>query len=139
MKHIVYLIASVVMIFNSCATTNGGKDTAPTLFNTKWALKKIYTDEGIRDVQTKAFIRFDNEKNSAGGNGSCNTFGSDLILNNYSLGIKNIISTKMYCEAVQAIEDLFFRRLEIINRYEIRDTELILFRDKEIILRFQKE
>jgi heat shock protein HslJ len=138
MKRIIYP-AILLIVFNSCASTNDGKGTIPPLFNTKWSLKKIYTDEGIRDVQTKAFIRFDREKNSAGGNGSCNTFGSEVTLNEYAISFKNIYSTKMYCEAVQTIENLFFKRLENINRYEIRGTELLLFRDKEIILRFQKE
>jgi heat shock protein HslJ len=90
-------------------------------------------------VNTKAFIRFDKEKASAGGNGSCNSFGSTTIVNGNELNFKNIFSTKMYCEQVQAIENKFLGSLEKITRYEIKDKTLKLYNDKELILEFDAE
>jgi hypothetical protein len=37
------------------------KTTIP-LFNTKWSLKKIYSDGTEESINTKAFIRLDKEK-----------------------------------------------------------------------------
>jgi heat shock protein HslJ len=116
------------------------ENTNPTpLYGTKWTLKKIYTEEGVREVSTNAFIRFDKEKNSAGGNGSCNTFGSNTNINGTELSFKNIFSTKMYCEGVQALEDLFFRQLEKIIRFEITGNKLLLLQGDKLLLEFQSE
>ena len=123
----------------SCSS---GKETirsATPLYNTRWSLKKIYTSNGIQSVETKAFIRFDKEKGSAGGNGSCNSFGSNFTINNDEVSFKNIFSTKMYCEAVQQTESDFFKRLENINRFEIKNKTLFLYRDKEKLLEFSAE
>ncbi len=109
------------------------------LFETKWSLNRIHTENGIEDVQTKAFIKFDKEKQSAGGNGSCNNFGSDFILNKNKISFKNIFSTKMYCDGVQQIEDTFFKELEKINRYEVKDKTLFLFDGKDLRLEFESE
>ena len=114
------------------------KTTTP-LFDTKWSLKKVYTGQAIQAVDTKAFIRFDKEKGSAGGNGSCNSFGSNATINGHEVSFKNIFSTKMYCEAVQQIESSFFSRLENANRFEIKDNTLILYHDRETLLEFSAE
>lgn len=85
--------------------------TATSLYETKWLLKKIYTDAGIQEVQTKAFIKFDEVKKSAGGNGSCNNFGSSTTISGNDVTFKNIFSTKMYCQDVQKTEDTFLKQL----------------------------
>jgi len=106
------------------------------LYNTKWVLKKIYNNGKEETVNTKAFIRFDREKGSAGGNGSCNSFGSNATITGQEVSFKNIFSTKMYCEQVQQIENNFLGSLEKINRYEIKDDSLFLYRDKQLLLQF---
>jgi heat shock protein HslJ len=135
--------AAIMLVFASCCssskTMTSKENKSTSLYETKWMLKKIYTEEGIREVNTKAFIRFDKEKNSAGGNGSCNTFGSTTTVNGNEVSFKNIFSTKMYCEGVQPIEDVFFRQLEKVNRFEIKGKKLIFYEDKAILLGFETE
>ena len=109
------------------------------LYDTKWSLKKIHTETGIQDVQTKAFIKFNEEKKSAGGNGSCNTFGSSITINNNQVSFKNIFSTKMYCEDVQQIENIFLNQLGKVNRFEIKNKTLFLYNDKDVLLEFEAE
>ena len=109
------------------------------LYNTKWSLKKIHDNGKEEIVNTKAFIRFDKEKGSAGGNGSCNSFGSSTTINANEVSFKNIFSTKMYCEAVQQIETSFFNRLENVNRFGIKENTLSLYHDKELLLEFSAE
>jgi len=106
------------------------------LYNTKWSLKKIHDNSNEEMVNTKAFIRFDKEKGSAGGNGSCNSFGSSSTINGNEVSFKNVFSTKMYCEQVQQIENKFLGNLEKVTRYEIKDKSLLLYKDKELLLEF---
>lgn len=125
------LLSAFIMKKNNTATQS--------LYDTKWLLKKIYTETVVEEVQTKAFIKFDAAKKSAGGNGSCNSFGSSFTISRNTISFKNIFSTKMYCEGVQQIEDAFFKLLEKVNRFEMKDKELILYRDKDVLLDFVSE
>jgi heat shock protein HslJ len=106
------------------------------LYNTKWSLKKIHDSGNEEIVNTKAFIRFYKEKGSAGGNGSCNSFGSSATINGNEVSFKNIFSTKMYCDQVQQIESKFLGSLEKAACYEIKDKSLFLYSDKNLLLEF---
>lgn len=90
-------------------------------------------------MQTKAFIKFDEGKKSAGGNGSCNSFGSTATVNNNEISFTHIFSTKMYCEDVQKTEDAFLTQLGKVNRFEIQDKKLLLYQDRIILLEFMSE
>ena len=125
------LLSAFIMKKNNTATQS--------LYDTKWLLKKIYRETGVEEVQTKAFIKFDAAKKSAGGNGSCNSFGSSFTISGNTISFNNIFSTKMYCEGVQQTEDAFFKLLDKVNRFEVRDKELILYRDKDVLLKFVSE
>jgi len=125
-----------VLITISCKTSKAAMIAATPLFDTKWSLKKIYENSNEEAVNTKAFIRFDKEKKSAGGNGSCNSFGSTATINGNEVSFKNIFSTKMYCEQVQQIENKFLGSLGKITRYEIKDKSLFLYNDKNLLLEF---
>jgi heat shock protein HslJ len=144
MKLLQTFSAAIMLVFASCCSSSKtmiSKEniSSTTLYETKWILKKIYTEEGIREVDTKAFIRFDKEKNSAGGNGSCNTFGSTTTIHGNEVSFKNVFSTKMYCEAVQNIEDVFFKQLEKVTRFEIADKKLHLLEGGKLLLQFITE
>jgi heat shock protein HslJ len=71
-----------------------------------------------------------------GGNGSCNSFGSTASVNGNEVSFKNIFSTKMYCEQVQQIENIFLGSLGKVTRYEIKDNSLFLYGDKNLLLEF---
>ena len=139
MKQLYFICISILMITISCKSAKETMKTTTPLFDTKWSLKKIYSDGKEETVSTKAFIRFDKEKGSAGGNGSCNSFGSNATINGNEVSFKNIFSTKMYCEQVQQIENNFLAGLQKINRFEIKDKTLFLYQDKEIMLEFISE
>lgn len=109
------------------------------LYDTKWSLKKIHTETGTEEVFTKAFIKFNQEKKSAGGNGSCNSFGSTALVDGSKMTISQIFSTKMYCEGVQKTEDHFFRLLAEVNRFEVTGKTLNLYKEKQLLLEFISE
>lgn len=110
-----------------------------SLYDHNWSLKKIVTSAGEETVLTKAFIQFDAGKKTAGGNGSCNRFGSSFSITDNAIRFTNIFSTKMYCDGVQQTEDAFFKQLEKTNRFEIKDKKLSLYQDKDLVLEFERE
>lgn len=109
------------------------------LYGTKWTLKKIYTDSATEEMPFKAFIKFNSEKKSAGGNGGCNVFGSTLTVNGDKMTITQIFSTKMFCEGVQQYEDAYLKQLQNVTRFEIVDKTLILYHGKDKVLEFEGE
>lgn len=137
MKLITLISAGTFIVLSAFIMKKENHTTS--LYDTNWSLKKIYTEAGIEEVNTKAFINFNQEKKSAGGNGSCNTFGSSFTITGNKISFKNIFSTKMYCEGVQQTEDLFFKQLEKANRYEITNKALKLYDGKIILLGFESE
>ena len=136
MKQLHFICIAIIMITVSCKSAKETMKTAILFSDTKWSLKKIYTDDKEEAINTKAFIRFNKEKGSAGGNGSCNNFGSSATINGNEVSFKNVFSTKMYCEQVQQIENKFLGSLEKVTRYEIKDRSLFLYSDKELLLKF---
>ena len=138
MKLITYMSTGLFMLLSALIMKKDNWQHQ-SLYETKWSLKKIYSKRGTEEVNTKAFIKFNQQRQSAGGNGSCNTFGSSLTVNGDKISFKDIFSTKMYCEGVQQTEDKFFQQLNKINRFEIKDKTLLLLRDDEVLLEFQSE
>jgi heat shock protein HslJ len=136
MKQLYFTCIAIILLTASCTSAKETMEQPLPLYNTKWSLKKVYTNGKEETVNTKAFIRFDKEKGSAGGNGSCNSFGSTAAINSNEVSFKNIFSTKMYCELVQQLENNFLGSLEKITRYEIKDKSLFLYRNKELLLEF---
>lgn len=108
--------------------------TQPDFFGTQWKLTRI---EGQIINNEKAFIRFDETKNSAGGNGGCNGFGGNMEKNGSQIKISEVISTKMYCENGSDVENKFFANLDRVTKYEIKAGKLFLMRDETILLEFE--
>ena len=139
MKQLYFICAAIIILGSPYNSAKESMQSSTPLYNTKWLLKKIYDRGKEEAVNTKSFIRFDKEKGGAGGNGSCNSFGSSTTINANEISFKNIFSTKMYCEAVQQIETSFFSRLENANRFVIEHNILSLYHDKELLLEFSAE
>lgn len=139
MKLLSIISAGILLFTSSCSSNKASMKTATPLYETKWSLKKIHTDAVIQEVQTKAFIKFDEIKRSAGGNGSCNTFGSSFTITNDEISFKNIFSTKMFCEDVQQTEDTFFKQLEKVNSFEVKEKSLLLYEGSKVVLEFLAE
>ena len=139
MKLITFIGTGAFIVLSSFIMKKGNANQSEFLYENKWSLKKIHTGNNVPDMPSKAFIRFDQEKKRAGGNGGCNSFGGSLIVINDLISISPIISTKMFCEETQQAEDAFFKQLENVNRFEIKSKTLMLYRDKELLLEFVSE
>ena len=128
-----------IVLAACCMQKENAQQQQQSLYDIKWNLKKIHTATGTEDVNTKAFIKFNQEKGSAGGNASCNTFGSNGTVSGNKVSFSNIFSTKMYCEGLQETENAFLKQLASANRFEIKGKTLTLYHDKDELLQFESE
>lgn len=136
MKLFTFISAGAFLFFSALIMKERNDRQDAPFYDTKWKLKKIYTGTLAEEVSTKAYIRFNEEKKSGGGNGSCNSFGSTITVSGNSVSLKDIFSTKMYCEGVQTTENAFFKQLGNVNRFAITGEILQLYHDKDLLLEF---
>ena len=137
MKLVTFISAGAFILASAFIIKKNHPVQSRSIFETKWMLTQIATDSVQPQMNGRAFIRFDREKQSAGGNGSCNSFGSTAKVEGNTLQVSRIFSTKMYCEGVQSTEDQFFRLLEKSNRFTISDQQLTLYQDDQLLLVFK--
>ncbi len=139
MKLITFISAGAFIFFSAFVMKKEAAKQLSSLYDTKWELKKIHFSDSIKIITGKAFIKFNQSTKSAGGNAGCNSFGSGITILGTTISFKDIFSTKMYCEGVQRNEDAFFKQLGKVNRFEVKDKALLLYRDKEVLLEFESE
>lgn len=113
---------------------NPGTPGQPGFFDTNWKLTKI--DGNAVDLE-KPFIKFDEAKNSIGGNGGCNVFGGSMEKNGSQLKFSKIFSTKMFCQGAQTVENKFLGSLDRVTNYEIKGGKLFLKANNKILLEFE--
>ena len=104
----------------------------------KWILESI-KGSPIPKVGQEAFIMFDPEKGSAGGDTSCNAFGGEYKSNGYKIVISDIISTMRACieDERMNVERGFLDGLKAAERYEIRADKLTLYKRDRLLLTFE--
>lgn len=101
----------------------------------KWVLDRSY---GVPPRgETAPFINFDKEKGSAGGNTGCNTFGGSYNATGERILFSDIISTMRACveDNRMSIERKFMDGLNRANRFEIRNNQLFLYRNRTLLLK----
>lgn len=106
----------------------------------KWILESIKGDR-VGKLGETAFLNFDREKGSAGGNSSCNVFGGSYSATGSTLKITDVISTMRACieDERMSIERQFLGGLRETNRYEIENGKLKLYRNRQLLLTFVGE
>lgn len=120
--------------------TNQPNPNSIKLEDKKWILESV-KNENVATVETAAFIVFNKEKQSAGGNTSCNVFGSNYETDGKNLKITQGIQTFRACieDERMNVEREFMNGLQNTDRYEIKGEKLFLYRGSEILLTFRAE
>lgn len=117
---------------------NGGNEAR--LESRKWMLESIAGQRTFKAIQV-AFLNFDADKKSAGGDSSCNVFGGSYIVKGDRLRITDIMSTMRACieDERMTVERHFLDGLRETNRYEIRDGRLFMYRGNNLLLTLRGE
>lgn len=133
------LTASMLIILTGFAKCpSNSSDTS--LFKNKWSLLKIYMETGTKVLKSNtAYIKFDQLEKSVAGNGGCNGFTGTITVSADKLSLSQFTVAEMYCEDVQETENAFLRYLQLVNRFEINDKSLFMYRNKELILEFESK
>ena len=114
--------------------------TLGRLQDRKWVLEQIKGRQTFVPLPY-AFVNFDAQKGSAGGNSGCNVFGGNYKASGSSITISNIISTMRACieDDKMAVERDMLDGLRVARRFDIRDGRLSLYRGNDLLLTFRGE
>ena len=126
------LICGALLCFlSSCLN----KFAPETLKNTKWELTEM-TGKTL-PANAKATLNF---SDSLGINGKsfCNSYGGELDLKDDQAMIKNVFSTKMFCEATAAAENAFLTALNETDHAKVVNGKLQLLKGEQTLLIFSK-
>lgn len=108
------------------------------LTDRKWLLETIGSHPvGVKD----AFVTFDEQERTAGGNSGCNVYGGTYSERNGSISITEIMSTMRACEEGDRmeVERGLLNGLRNADRYEIKAERLYLYRGQDLLLTFRGE
>ncbi len=120
--------------FNNVSTSlENLPDESNIIYANEWKLTKI---EGNEIKSEKAFLKFDEKKNSASGNGGCNFVSGKFMKTGNQIKMSEIAVTVMACKDGMADEYKFVTALERLDEYEIKDGKLLLMENKAVVLEF---
>lgn len=127
MKNLLFL-GLIICLFSSCIE----KIDTKTLANTKWELSEL---PGITlPLTSKATLNIADSLKIAG-KSFCNSYGGQGEIVNNKLAIKNIFSTKMFCQDIDAAERSYLQALNQVNNVKIIDGKLhLLIADKTLLV-----
>lgn len=115
------------------------KRTESPIKNKRWKLLEI---DGEKVEITEAFkgephIILSLQTNKIHGSGGCNRFGGTYTLSGDNLTFGGIAATKINCEEVMQVEELFIRGLTTVNGYRVNGDAMWLLRDGKQIMKFE--
>ena len=130
MKNLIYC-GILILLFSSCKE----KLDPASFTNTKWELTTL---PGLTLPSTaKATLNFaDSLKIS--GKSFCNNYGGQAEIADRTITVKNVFSTKMFCQETDAAERAYLHALNQVNGAKIADNKLHLLNGDKTIMVFTK-
>ena len=106
------------------------------LFETHWKLIELMGHK-IQDssIKKEMYIVLKKADSRVEGNGGCNAFSSTFTLQNNQIAFGPLVSTKMFCQGIEA-ENEFFKALSSADHYYLKSDTLSLTHGK--VLRVAK-
>ena len=130
MKNLIF-IGLVLLLFSSCK-----EKIDPAKFtNTQWELTEL---PGLTlPAAAKATLNFaDSLKLS--GKSFCNSYGGQAEVADNKISVKNVFSTKMFCQETDAAERAYLHALNQVNSAKVTDNKLYLLNGEKTLLVFTK-
>lgn len=112
-------------------------NSAVSLESKKWVLESV-KGNSVGKLETEAFIRFNGNEKSVGGNTSCNVFGGNATWGDGKFEFSQGISTLRACieDNRMEIERGVLDGLNNADRYEVKGEKLHLYKGTELLLTF---
>jgi heat shock protein HslJ len=126
----------VVVMFARCNAIK--PQTSPLNINgPEWKLTAI--EHKVIGSDGRAYLQFDGKELEVKGKAFCNTIKADYErMGDDQITFQDIVTTKMYCEGVMALENQMITNLRNVKRFEIRNGMLYLSDSDKILLTFKK-
>lgn len=129
-----FLALSAALLITSCTATSGAKvgTAQPALSGTEWVLaEEVNSDQPTITIET----------GKISGNAGCNNYFSNDFISNPKSGdfvAGNIGITRKRCLNM-TVEHSFIGMLKEANKYIVNGTTLELYKDKILLLKFNKK
>lgn len=130
MKNLI-ICGLIVCFFSACLEKTDPKK----LSNTKWELTEL-TGASL-PASAKATLNF-GDSLKVSGKSFCNSYGGIVETTGDKIALKNIFSTKMFCQETSAAENSYLQALNQVNAAKLQDNELQLFNNEQKLLVFKK-
>ena len=139
MQKIIFPLIAMTLVLSCCGCKTTKKSTASgqyPLVGTQWNLVALDGEKIGNEFALRPFITFDTAGALQGSLG-CNTFFGEYTVNKkhkMTFGFQG--ATKRLCQQME-VERMFMKALKReITRYEIKGDELILYAEKDEVMRF---
>jgi len=141
-KSTLVLALLIGFILSSCNVLKKNKSEDLSVQNLEgtWVLTYItgprITFDGLYPDKKPTMV-FDLENNKIGGNTSCNSYGSTIVLKKEKIKLEQPHSTMMACEG--SGESVFLNTLMNIESYKVKGDTLSFYKDDIEMMRFAKQ
>ncbi len=128
------LLLSLTLLGVGC---NSSKNMAK-LDGVKWELKALNDREiKLTDNNSEVYIQFNEAEKKVNGRGGCNRFFGNYEMDGDKLRFSPLGATRMACPDLQ-LETEFFKVLETVDTYSIKDGVLSLKSKGKVVAVFDK-
>lgn len=133
MKNLLLLLCLVLLGVGCNSSKNMAK-----LEGVKWELKTL-NDKEIKlvDNSSEVYIQFNEAEKKVNGRGGCNRFFGNYELDGDKLKFSPLGATRMACPDLE-LETEFFRALETVDAYSIKDGQLSLKSKGKVVAVFNE-
>lgn len=128
------LLLCLSLLGASCKTS---KNIAK-LDGVKWELKTLNEREiKLTDNNSEVYIQFNEAEKKVNGRGGCNRFCGNYEMDGDKLKFSPLGATRMACPDLQ-LETEFFKVLETVDSYSIKDGQLSMKSKGKVVAVFSK-
>ncbi len=134
MKSFFILLCIVLVSVSGCKS----KKEVVKLDGMRWVLKILNNKEVVlSDSDNKIFILFDDVAKRVNGRAACNRFFGDYEISDTKLKFFPMGATRMACPNDSDWEAEFFKMLEAVDNYKVKDNMLYFLSKEGIVAEFE--
>ena len=124
------LALGLLLSANKCTNKSPGMADLASMADTKWVLQSLRgAGVDLPDGVETPWIQLDAAASKLSGFGGCNKLFGGLELNGEDLALKDIASTKKFCEGVSPTENALMDALRNTSSFKLDDGMLSLLGD----------
>ncbi len=139
-----YLVVFLILL-SACRPSHKisdlvGVPKARPLENTYWVLTEL-DGKPIATINEakKLHVLLNPVTKTASGFAGCNQFTGEYTIDGKKLSLKNVASTRMFCQETMTQETRFLQILQEVDEFKIKEHELFLSKGDQQLAKFQAD